>query len=148
MPKNNSKPDDFIKQLNYDIKCQTDINSSSKKIIKNRKLSQVKFKKNTQYIDEGDLPIESYLGSIYLIKGNNIIKCYSYCDYTHSMYLQINKKKSIWIAKLDSVNIEPNDPESVEYLLQGATLFYHPGNYHYFILQFLQSDFKLYVKDK
>jgi hypothetical protein len=146
MYKNNSKPSDFIKQLNYDIKCQTDINSSSKKFIKNRKLSQVKFKKNKQYIYADDLPIESYLGSMYLIKGNNIIECYSYCEYAYSMYLQINKKNSIWVSKLHSVNIEPNDPESIEYLLQGATLFYCPGNYHYFILQFLQSDFKLYVK--
>ena len=54
----------------------------------------------------------------------------------------------LWIAKSDLVNIEPNDPEHVKYLLQGSTIFYQPGIYHYFILQFLHSDFKLYVKDK
>ena len=147
MQKDNNKTDNFIKQLNYDIKYQTNINNSSKKFIKNRKLSQVKFKKKSQYINEDDLPIDAYLGSIYLIKGNNIIECYSYCDYSYSMHLQINNKKALWIAKLDSVNIEHNDPESVEYLLQGSTLFYRPSNYHYFILQFLQSDFQLYIKE-
>ena len=38
--------------------------------------------------------------------------------------------------------------EGIKYLLQGSTIFYLPSNYHYFIIQFLQSGFQLYVKEK
>lgn len=139
---------DFTKRLKVDIDKQLKVNSDAKLFIQKKKISLFKFKKNINRIDENELPVEVLLGSVYLIKGDNIIECYSYCDNSYSMYLQINKKQPVWIAKINPVNIELNDPEKVRYFLQGCSVFYLPSNYQYFIIQFLESGFQLYTKNK
>ena len=142
---------EFIKKLNFDIINHKKNNTNSKRFInyKNLELYNCFFGKKTcpeNTFSEDDLPIESLLGSIFLIKNNNILEFYSWCDYNHSMYLQINKKKSIWLGKPLIINIEHNDPEDLIFLLDGYDFFYNPSNWQYFITQFLDSGFKIYLK--
>lgn len=138
---------DFVKQLKNEIKQQQDINSDSKKFIKNRKIKLCKFNQSTHKLTESDLPIESLLGCIFLIKGSNILEFYSWCDYNYSLYLEINKQQPIWIGKVSSINIEFKDPENIKYLLDGFDTFYIPSTWQYFILQWLQSGFQLYIHE-
>ena len=135
---------DFIKQLNDDINKQKKINSNPKLYTKFRKMTLYNFTKVTNKLSEIDLPAQAYFGCILLIKNSNIIEFYCYYDSSHSLYLQVSKKQPLWIGTVTAINIEPSDPEHIKYLLDGNDIFYIPSNYHYFILQFLQSGFKLY----
>jgi len=132
----------LIKRLMFDINNQKKIQSNPEIFIKHRKLKLTKFNKNST---ENDLPVESLLGSVFLIKGLNILEFYSWCDYNHSLYLQINNKQPLWIGKVSIINIEPKDPENIKFLLDGAETIFSPSNWQYFILQFLQSGFQLYI---
>lgn len=134
----------FIEQLNFDIEEQNKINSCAKLFIKHRNLKLHEIKKGSPMPDK--LPIECSLGSSFLIKGNNIIEFYSWCDSDYSMYLQINKRKPTWIGKPIIINKELNDPEKLDYFLDGCDVFYNPSNYTYLISQFLDMEFKLYTK--
>jgi hypothetical protein len=136
---------DFIKQLEIDVIQHKKITSNPKKFIKYRKIKLHNFKKKISNLTEDDLPIESLLGSVFLIKGATILEFYSWCDYDYSMYLQINKKRPLWIGNVSHINIEDNDPENIVFLLSGSDTFYTPSNWQYFILQFLQSEFQLYI---
>ena len=138
--------DEFIFQLNYEIQQQNDINKNPKLFINKRKIFPHKFKKSIFKVVEEDLPIQTLLGSVFLIKNDNIIECYSWCDYNHSMYIQINKKYNIWIGKIHMINLDSSDSENVKFLLDNSDVFYRPSNYQYMILQFIQSGFQLYVK--
>ena len=135
----------FIEQLNFDIEQQKKINSCSKLFIKHRNLKLHNIKNNGGSISD-NLPIECSLGLSFLIKGNNIIEFYCWCDSNHSMYLQINKHIPTWIGKPFIINKELNDPEKLEYFLDGCDVFYNPINYMYFISQFLDVGFQLYTK--
>jgi hypothetical protein len=142
---------DFIEQLEWNIKKYQKFNSNPKAFIKNRKLKLYnlpkKIHKNiNSEISENDLPIESLLGNIFLIKGSNILEFYSYCDYNYSLYVQVNKKQPLWIGKVSTINIEYKDPENIKFLLEGSELFYKPSTWQYLILQFLQSGFQIYTK--
>ena len=136
----------FIKKLNFDIINHKKNITNSKRFIKYKNLEMYNCLFSEKTFSEYDLPIESLLGSIFLIKNNNILEFYSWCDYNHSMYLQINKKKSIWLGKPLIINIEHNDPEDLIFLLDGYDFFYNPSNWQYFITQFLDSGFKIYLK--
>ena len=94
---------DFIKQLHKDIDKQQIINRDPKKFIKHKNLRKIKFKHDRGSISDEDFPIESSLGSIYLIKGVNIFGMYCWYDYSHSLYLQINKFESRWICKTENL---------------------------------------------
>jgi hypothetical protein len=135
-----------MNQLNYEMRQQNIINKNPKLFINNRKISPYKFKKSIFKIEEDDLPIQTLLGSSFLIKNDNIIECYSYCDYNRSMYVQINKRHNTWVGILDIINLDSVDSENVKFLLNGSDIFYRPSNYQYIILQFIQSGFQLYVK--
>jgi hypothetical protein len=142
----NISTDDFMNQLNYEI-CQNDsLNKNPKLFIKKRNITPYKFKKSSFNLQEDDLPIQTLLGSVFLIKNDNIIECYSWCDYNHSMYIQINRKYNMWIGKLDAINIDQSDSSNIKFILDGSDIFDRPDNYQYIILQFLQSGFKLYIK--
>ena len=52
--------------------------------IHHKNISLVKFGKKARYIKEDDLPIETLLGSSYLINGKNILETYTWCDNAHS----------------------------------------------------------------
>ena len=110
---------------------------------KNIKLHRIK---NKLKIQESDLPNETLLGSVFLIKGNNIIECYAWCDFDYSMYVQINQSGSAWRGSIDAVNIEEGDPHNIEFMLDGGNSYMRPSIYQYGILQFIQSGFDLYVK--
>ena len=136
---------EFIKQLNDDITKQNTIISDPKLYVKSRKMTLYNFDKTTDKLSEIDLPLQSYLGCLLLIKNSNIIEFYCFCDSSHSLYLQVIKKQPLWIGNVTDINIEPSDPEHIKYLLDGNDVFYNLSNYQYFILQFLQSGFKLYI---
>jgi hypothetical protein len=134
----------FIEQLNNDINKQNKINSNPNLYIKSRKMKLYNFNKDANKLSEIDLPQQAYLGCLLLIKNSNIIEFYCYYDSSHSLYLQVSKNQPLWIGNVTAINIEPSDPEHIKYLLDGNDVCCTPSNYHYFILQFLQSGFKLY----
>ena len=142
--------EEFIQQLNSDIDRQKKINANPKEFIKSRNIilyNRTKTKNLIHHnITEIDLPIEASLGTIFLIKGANILELHSYCDYNYSIYLQINTKQPAWIGKVAIINIAPKDPENIKFLLDGSDTFYQPSNWYYLIIQFLQSGFQLYLK--
>lgn len=136
---------DFIKQLNKDIDTYKKIKEDSNKFIKHHNLKAYKFLKNIKSISDADLPICASLGSVYLIKNNNIIHFYSYCDNAYSLYSQVNMKKPMWICKPHIINIEKDDPEHIQFLLDGTKIIYAPSNLSYLILDFIHAGFNLYV---
>lgn len=136
----------FIKQLQSDIKKYKKIQSNPKLFIKSRNARLYKLTKPANKLTEQDLPIQTLLGSVFLIKNDNILEFCSYCDYNHSMYLQITKKQPLWIGLVNIINLEHKDHENIKFLLDGCEKFYSPSNYQYFIIQFLHSGFQLYIK--
>ena len=136
--------DNFIIQLNNDIQNKINIYTDSKSFIIDRMLELYDYK-NRGY-KENDLPVESLLGSIFLIKNNNILEFYSWCDFNHSCYLQINKTKPVWLGTPILINYECGDPENIIYLLSGNRVFYEGDTWQYFISQFVESGFKIYLK--
>ena len=138
---------DFIKQLHYEIEAQKTICQNPQLYIQHKNISLVKFGKKARYIKEDDLPIETLLGSSYLIKGKNILETYAWCDNAHSLHLQISIKRPMWLGKIYIINTEKNDPENVEYLLDGFDIFHSSSNLQYCIINFIQSGFSLYIKN-
>jgi hypothetical protein len=137
---------DFIKQLYADIDTCNKVNQNPKLFIKHKKLRQHIFNKNIQYIDEDDLPIETIFGSSYLIKGNNILETYAWCDNSYSLYLQIKVKRPMWICNISIVNKDKSDSENLDFLLDGCDVFHSSSNLQYIIVQFIQCGFSLYTK--
>ena len=136
--------DEFIKKLLYDIETQKKINTNPSLYINQNKLIPYIFNKSN--INENDIPIQCTLGSSCLIKGKNIIEIYSWCDYRHSLYIQINKMKPVWLAKIRIINTAENDPENLEFILDGFDSFYLPSSLHYEIIQFIEMGFELFIK--
>jgi hypothetical protein len=131
----------FIDQLNYDIRQKQTNNKDSKLFIKNKNLT--KYSINHENITNIDLPIDAYLGSIFLIKGNNIIQCYCWCDYDHSMYLQICEKNPKWIGNINIINLEKCD--YVKKYLYDKKILHLPSNYHHVIIELLNNGFTIYL---
>jgi hypothetical protein len=138
---------DFIKQLCKDIANQQVINNDPKKFIKHKNLRKIKFNNQRNLIIEKDFPIEATLGSIYLIKGVNILGMYCWCDNKYSLYLQINKFVNRWICKTEIYNKANGDPEQLEYYIDGMSILFSSDAAQYLMLQFVQSGFDMYVKD-
>lgn len=134
---------EFIEQLYSDIDKQNTINKNPKLFIRKKNIKHHKFRKSK--LIEEDLPIQTLLGSVFLIKDTNIIECYSWCDYKHSMYIQINHYRNLWMGKFDIINLDSTDSENIKFMLDGNDVIYQPSNYQYMILQFIESGFKLYV---
>jgi hypothetical protein len=143
---NQIKPTNFIKKLLNDIAYYKNITLDINKFIKYKKIKKYNFKKSIDKIDENDLPVDTMLGSIYLIKDSNIIEIYSWYDTAHSLYLEVSRKKSMWLGRIFIINKALNDPENLEYLLTGIKRFYILDELQYLILQFIQSGFDLYIK--
>lgn len=140
------KPTNFIKKLLKDIAQYKNITLDVNKFIKYKKIKKYNFIKSKNNIDENDLPIDTMLGSIYLIKDSNIIEMYSWYDTAYSLYLEVSYKKSMWLGRIFIINKALNDPENLEYLLTGIKRFYILDELQYSIVQFIQSGFDLYIK--
>jgi len=136
--------DEFIQKLMYDIERQKKINTNPSLYIKQNKLKPYIF--NKLNINENDIPIQCSLGRSCLIKGENIIEIYSWCDYSHSLYAQINKMKPVWLAEIQIINLAENDPENLEFILDGFDSFYLPSSLQYEIIQFIEMGFELFIK--
>jgi hypothetical protein len=136
---------DFIKQLYKDIDNKHVIYHDPKKFIKYNNLRKIKFKHNPSSISAEDFPVEASIGSIYLIKGVNIIGMYCWYDYKHSLYLQMNKFASRWICKTEIYNKAIDDPEQLEYYIDDMDVLFSSDTAHYLMLQFVQSGFDMYV---
>jgi hypothetical protein len=135
----------FIEQLYADIDKQSIINKNPKLFIQKRNIKEYNFQKKILKLDEEDLPIQSLMGSIFLIKNTNIIECYSWCDYKNSKYVQINNFRAVWISKFDIINLDDADSENIKFMLDGNDIIYQPSVYQYIILQFIKSGFQIYI---
>lgn len=142
----NSDSDEFMKQLLYDIKVSKV--KDSRAFVKHKNLKIYKFNKKNNCVKEDDLPVDTLLGSSYLIKGNNILETYAWCDSAYSLYLQMNIKRPMWVGKICIVNVEKNDPENLEYILDGCDIHYASSNLQYSIVQFINVGFSLYIKNR
>jgi hypothetical protein len=140
-----SDKSDFIKQLHADIAKQQAIHKDPIKFIKHKNLRKIQFKHQRGAISENDFPFEAYLGSVYLIKGKNIIGMYCWCDCKHSLYLQINRFAPRWICKTELYNLEPGDPEQIKYYLDGMEVLFSSDTAQYLMLQFVHSGFDMYI---
>ena len=138
--------DHSIKQLYRDIQKTKTIHTNSDIFIKHNNISLHIFTKKTQLLSECDLPTQSLLGSVILIKGDNIIEFYSWCDCNYSRYIQINRTDPIWVCKTTIINIAERDPDNIRFLMDGNECMYHQDNVQYLMLQFIQDGFKLYIK--
>ena len=147
-PTNQIIPTNFIKKLLKDIAYYKNITIDVNKFIKYKNIKKYKFIKSIDKIDENDLPVDTMLGNIYLIKDSNIIEIYSWYDNAHSLYLEVSCKKSMWLGRIFIINKALNDPENLEYLLTGNKLFYILDELQYVIVQFIQSGFDLYIKNQ
>lgn len=78
---------DFVKQLFKDINRQNKIDKNANLFILANKLQKFELRKN--FANE-ELPIETHLGTIYLIKNNSILEFYTYC--TNSYQNDISSK--------------------------------------------------------
>jgi hypothetical protein len=136
-----------MKRLKKAMVKRETINQTPALFIKDRCISWHKFNKKNSCIKPEDLPIETAIGSSYLIKNSNIIEIYCWCDPSYSTYLQIAVRQPSWLGKVNIVNIEPNDPECLEFLLSGYDIFYSCDNIQYLISNFINSGFLLYLKN-
>ena len=130
--------DKEFKNYNNIIKCK-------EKFIGYKNIKKIVFK-NKKKIKE-NLPIETGLGSCYLIKCNNIIEIYSYIDIAYSKYIQINKNISSWISKINIINLEKGDPENINYIFNDFKICFKPSIIEYAIIDLINNGFDLYIKN-
>jgi hypothetical protein len=136
---------DFIKQLHKDITTHNILYSNPKKFIKYKNIKQIKLNNQQNLIKELDLPIESFLGSIYLIKDTNILGMYYWCDNKYSSFLQINEFSPQWLCKIKIYNKAIGDPETLEYYLNGLDGSCSSDTAQYLMLQLVRSGFNMYI---
>jgi hypothetical protein len=129
----------FIKKLKFDIKNKKIINASSKLFILHKRL------KLYTITDDNKLPIQCFLGTSYLIKGDNIIEFYAYINPKFSQYIQINKYFNKWSTNISIINVESNDPEDLGFILYEVNKIHCIDNMQYFIKGFLDTGFKIYL---
>lgn len=136
----------LINQLNRDIYQYNNIKKKSKSYIKYKNLQKKHFKVNRNVIRIVDLPIEYILGTIYLIKGNNIICFYSYIDPTYSARIEINIKINTWLCRIEVVNVEGGDPENLNELIKYYDLIRDSEYLGLIILDYIiNKGFDLYI---
>jgi len=131
----------FISKLKKDIYETKKINQKASLFITNKNIRRHNLPKQAT---EKDLPINAFLGTIYLIKNNNIIDVYSWIDPMHSPFIELSYNKTQWISKFSVINKEDGDPENIEYLLEGIKKIYYIEDMLYLVLQFVKSGFLLY----
>jgi hypothetical protein len=136
----------FIKRFELAIETHKKINSSSGLYIKNKSLKIYHLDNIDGNIDGNILPIQCFLGNVYLIKGDNIIEFYTYIDIKHSHNIQINKYSNIRVTNIYVINIESNDPENLNFILCDIDKIYCMHNMQYLINLFLDSGFMIYLK--
>ena len=145
-----------MKNLLDDIESYSLINKKSTLFIKHKKIKHYKFKnaakqtnnknkKKIVNIEEKDLPYNTLLGSSFLIKNNNIIELYSYCNYKQSLYIPISKYRDSWVCNIDVINIQEGDPENVLMFVDGINVINNPSVLEYFITDFINVGFSLYI---
>ena len=131
----------FISKLKKDIYETKKINQKAALFINNKNIRRHNLPKQAT---EKDLPINAFLGTIYLIKNNNIIDVYSWFDPMYSPFIALSYNKNQWISKFSVINKEDGDPENIEYLLEGIKKIYYIEDMLYLVLQFVKSGFLLY----
>ena len=119
------------------------INKSSSNFIAHKKLIECRLVKKNKHICKKDLPACVYLGSTYLIKGNNIIHIYTYIDAKFSFSNKVVANDSVWVCKLDIVHLEDGDPEGVGYII-ACDIFFNSSVMESVALHFLHAGFKLF----
>lgn len=129
---------DFLKEIDDNQK----ILSNKKLFIAHRNLKLYKLPKKCS---SKRIPYNVYMGSSYLIKGNNIICLYSYCDYGQSQHVQINKKKDRWTCNISIMHMENGDPENLMFLVGDSDRIVAPSVLEYFMHSFIQAGFELYL---
>ena len=116
---------------------------SANEFIRGKKLKHIA--KNMDFMED-HLPIESGLGTVYLIKNNTIIEFYSYCDHAFSTSLFMNKHRPMWICKPEIISIDKQGDDSL-YLIDGIEYIYKISDSIYTICEFLHNGFELYIFD-
>jgi hypothetical protein len=145
MPSKKTGRSNFIKDLLLKIDKNRKIQADANKFIIHKNLAPYKFNKKAANVTEDDLPTATILGSSYLIKNNNIIEIYAWCNPSHSLYLQINIMRPAWMGAITIINIETGDPYNIEYLLNNCNKFNDPDNLQYMIVHFINEGFVLFI---
>jgi hypothetical protein len=135
-----------IQRLHADMRARDRINRDSAKFISYHGLVLHDFGKKLKKNREDDLPMQAHLGSVYMIKGNNILHFYSYCDHAHSLHMQINATRPLWLCKTDIVNVVDGDPEHMRFILEGMEIIYSCDNLNYLLLDLVNNGFSIYIK--
>lgn len=135
-----------IQRLYEEMNARGQINRDSKKFIAHHGLILHDSGKKQKKIQEVDIPMQAHLGSVYLIKGNNIVHFYSYCDHAYSLNMQFNAVRPLWLCKSDIVNVEKGDPEHIQFILGGMDIIYSLDNLNYMLMDLANNGFLFYVK--
>lgn len=128
--------------IQHDIDNFLKIKTNAKRYIQFRKLRKKGLRKK---IDENDLPIQSNIGSLFLIKGNNIIEFYAYIDPCTSIYLTHSVTKKKWIGTVNKINISDGDPHNLHYTLKYCDRVHYRDSYKYLITSLYNDGFEMYV---
>ena len=138
---------DFIAQLNKDIAHHEKINKNASMYIKHGNLKKVKFHVANSYLRDKDLPVDAVLGTVYLIKGNNIMYFYSYIDPEFSYHIEVNMKRPRWLSISEVVNMDTGDPENLNEIIKYYGTIYDQEYLGLVILGYLMNKgFDLYIK--
>ena len=131
-----------MNELMNDINDQNIINKNPMLFIKHRNIN--KYNQSINNID--DLPINSDIGSLFLIKGKTIIELYSWYDCNYSMYMQINYTTNRWIGSINIINLDVNDSITDNLNLDKYKILYEKDLYKLIIIKFIQMGFYIYIK--
>jgi hypothetical protein len=151
---------DFIDTLNNDINKYSEVISNSDKFIKYHDLVyyhiDINSDSNVEHNITDKLPINVNIGSIYLIKNNNIVHFYSYHDEYYNSKLSagfINFYKpsqsninTVWVCKHNIINVDNVIELSPAIsLIKDMCAIYELDDYIYIIIEFMLDGFKLYI---
>lgn len=116
------------------------IKSSDFIVQRNLELSKLNKKK----INIHDLPMQASMGTIFLIKNDNILSFYSWCDYNHSFSMMVKHIKPTWIGVVNILSPETlNTHRELRHL--DDTNIYTPTLFHNIIINLIRSGFDLYT---
>jgi hypothetical protein len=139
----------FINQLNDEISCYEKIKKNATLYIKHNNLKKVKFHVSREYLRDKDLPSDILMGTLYLIKNNNIMYFYSYFDSCFSPYIKCSMIKKIWISVSDVVNMEVGDPENLNEIIKYYPTIRDSEYLGLVVLSYIMNKgFDLYIKDQ
>jgi len=130
-------------ELLKNIALKQKIVKQSSLFILHNNLRKYKFKNRNA--TEASLPYNILMGNSYLIKNNNIIGFYAYCDYNRSMHTKVSILKNMWVCNLDIINLHADDPENIEFLVGGSDHIFQPSLLEFLIVDFIRVGFALYL---